>query len=306
MRQDRGFTIVELLIVVVVIAILAAITIVSYNGIQNRAKQSAAQSSAKQAFTKVQSYAIQNADQYPATLSSVGINDADSTTFQYSVNNTSNPKTFCITATSSNSSYSVSNELSTPKVGGCPGHSANGVAAITNLIQNPGSESEPIQAMNTANGCSSTLDSDAQSGQKSTILTKSTNYCFARVFDSASGVSLSGKTIRITGWVKSPVDNVILVYRAMGTGYYSMAKPVTPNAWTRVTQTYAVAASDTSNPIIDFGYENANLASGAQFKVDSFMVTEGTADYQYADGNSQGWTWNGTVNNSTSTGPGRI
>lgn len=36
--RAAGFTIVELLIVVVVIAILAAITIVSYNGIQERAK----------------------------------------------------------------------------------------------------------------------------------------------------------------------------------------------------------------------------------------------------------------------------
>lgn len=36
-KKQKGFTIVELLIVVVVIAILAAITIVSYNGIQTRA-----------------------------------------------------------------------------------------------------------------------------------------------------------------------------------------------------------------------------------------------------------------------------
>lgn len=36
--QRRGFTIVELLIVVVVIAILASITIVSFNGIQTRAR----------------------------------------------------------------------------------------------------------------------------------------------------------------------------------------------------------------------------------------------------------------------------
>ena len=37
-RRQSGFTIVELLIVIVVIGILAAITIVAYNGIQTRAK----------------------------------------------------------------------------------------------------------------------------------------------------------------------------------------------------------------------------------------------------------------------------
>ena len=37
--KKSGFTIVELLIVVVVIAILAAISIVAYAGIQNRANE---------------------------------------------------------------------------------------------------------------------------------------------------------------------------------------------------------------------------------------------------------------------------
>ena len=41
-KTHHGFTIVELLIVIVVIAILATITIVSYNGIRNRANVSKA------------------------------------------------------------------------------------------------------------------------------------------------------------------------------------------------------------------------------------------------------------------------
>lgn len=39
-RLSRGFTIVELLIVIVIIAILATITMVAYNGLQDRAKTS--------------------------------------------------------------------------------------------------------------------------------------------------------------------------------------------------------------------------------------------------------------------------
>ena len=53
-QAERGFTIVELLIVVVVIAILAAITIVSYNGITNRANQSASKSAASNVQKKVE------------------------------------------------------------------------------------------------------------------------------------------------------------------------------------------------------------------------------------------------------------
>lgn len=52
--NNRGFTLVELLIVIVIIAILAAISIVAYNGIQNRARNSAAAEAASQLATKIE------------------------------------------------------------------------------------------------------------------------------------------------------------------------------------------------------------------------------------------------------------
>lgn len=57
MKKDRGFTIVELLIVIVVIAILAAIVIVAYNGVQKRAQASTARANAEGVQKVVEAYA---------------------------------------------------------------------------------------------------------------------------------------------------------------------------------------------------------------------------------------------------------
>jgi len=62
--QKDGFTIVELLIVVVVIAILAAITIVSYRGISTRAIEASARSDINALGKKFEIYKIENG-KYP-------------------------------------------------------------------------------------------------------------------------------------------------------------------------------------------------------------------------------------------------
>ncbi|MNH58511.1 Type II secretion system protein G precursor [compost metagenome] len=65
-KYTSGFTIVELLIVIVIIGILAAITIVAYNGIQNRAFNSRVQSDIKNVQKLVENYNAINGS-YPST-----------------------------------------------------------------------------------------------------------------------------------------------------------------------------------------------------------------------------------------------
>jgi prepilin-type N-terminal cleavage/methylation domain-containing protein len=72
MKADKGFTIVELLIVIVVIGILAAIVIVAYQGVTARANTSKAQTNAVSLQKKAEAYNADNSAQggngvYPAS-----------------------------------------------------------------------------------------------------------------------------------------------------------------------------------------------------------------------------------------------
>lgn len=80
MKKSRsGFTIVELLIVIVVIAILAAITIVAYNGIQQRARDSQRKQDVATIQKALEMYYMDNGKYPPGSSTGMGI-DAWSTT----------------------------------------------------------------------------------------------------------------------------------------------------------------------------------------------------------------------------------
>ena len=78
-KKAYGFTIVELLIVIVVIAILAAISIAAYTNIQQRAKNTAIINAASQSLKMIQAY-IAEKGTYPYAPSTAGSACITSTT----------------------------------------------------------------------------------------------------------------------------------------------------------------------------------------------------------------------------------
>lgn len=133
-RKAYGFTIVELLIVIVVIGILAAVSIVAYNGINNRARVASASSALDQARKKLDLYKVENGS-YPADLSTAGIASSSGVAYGYSTTNSN--ANFCLTATVGDISYYLDNDTkATPTEGGCNGHTWPGGVAMTNLVTN--------------------------------------------------------------------------------------------------------------------------------------------------------------------------
>lgn len=82
-NNRSGFTIVELLIVVVVIAILAVITTVAFNGIQNRASDSAVSSDLTNMARKIKMFYVTN-NRYPQGSADMNTLDVKITKNAYS------------------------------------------------------------------------------------------------------------------------------------------------------------------------------------------------------------------------------
>jgi|GEM_PF-1054748 len=122
---QRGFTIVELLIVIVVIAILAAITIVSYNGITNRAIQTSLQSDLRNAQKTIQLAELEG----DIPTDSSAFKASNGAVYQYTYDNSTSPKAYCLTATIKATSFYIST-AGNPTPGACPGH-INGIAPPT-------------------------------------------------------------------------------------------------------------------------------------------------------------------------------
>jgi len=119
---QRGFTIVELLIVIVVIGILAAITIVAFNGVQSRASGAVLKSDLSNAQTQL-GIDYTNNQAYPDSKETAnggkGLSTSSGTSLEYSLINGQ----YCMTVSSTRTTavYNVSSATNTVADGACPG-----------------------------------------------------------------------------------------------------------------------------------------------------------------------------------------
>jgi prepilin-type N-terminal cleavage/methylation domain-containing protein len=124
--NQKGFTLVELVITITVISILAVIGYVAYGGMQTRAREAIVRSDLASAVD------ILNVDKarsggtaYPDDIDNAdrgnGLPASDGTSYQYTVNNAVSPPTFCLTAINDTVAMYIS-EASYPQSGVCSGH----------------------------------------------------------------------------------------------------------------------------------------------------------------------------------------
>jgi len=118
---NRGFTIVELLVVIVVIGILAAITIVAYTGISQRAKEASLKSDLDNSSKLIKLFQVtESSSNYPTAnvcptpgVTEICLKASGTNTYTYTVSNGTNPKTFTLDATNGTTVYRITDD-STP------------------------------------------------------------------------------------------------------------------------------------------------------------------------------------------------
>jgi len=301
-KKQTGFTIVELLIVVVVIAILAAITIVSYNGIQNRAKESAAQSTAAQVGKRMLQHAIEKGEIYPADkaafLSYAGVADTSDTTYDYFVS--PDQKSFCAGTTKQNVSYSFSASSGGAVKGRC----------MENLAANPSAAGVSLAHFGAAGSTHATtskaISSDrAHSGTTALKATVSAAGQLSVMSKPAAPLRLNaGESLSWSFWVYSTkagnVSNLAEANRVSDGTYTNsggVVSNVPANTWTKISRTWSPPEDQNISQI---GFYNLQVVSGDLLWFDEFAIYKSDKPYQYSDGDSTGAFWNGNVNASSS------
>ncbi len=107
-NKQTGFTIVELLVVIVVIAILAAITVVAYSGLRDRATDSLIKEGLAKASKSLELDKVDRGT-YVSQLSELAnpLGDNGTVTYQYTAEGVGTDRTYCLSGTSGSRSLYI-------------------------------------------------------------------------------------------------------------------------------------------------------------------------------------------------------
>jgi prepilin-type N-terminal cleavage/methylation domain-containing protein len=247
-KKQTGFTIVELLIVIVVIGILAAITVVAYNGIQTRARTATITSTLVNAAKSANvTYNLNGT--YPAAS---GLQSGNGLSLAITSDNQA--QTFCITATGTG--YSPRNVDQTGQVsdGPCEGQSGGSGYCPTSFVD--------------INGyyCNGTIGSVATKNTGAVRLAASTaevpiNAPAEFVGRQTSRDNLIGSTFTVvageiycvSGWAATSTSTVthtvgLMISGAGQTNQWRGGNNLspTPNAWQKITGCITIPANYTT------------------------------------------------------------
>ena len=310
-----GFTIVELLVIIVVIAILASITIVSYSMITDNARHKTAETDAQGIAVYLNKYKAENGA-YPASLDLLSSTPKAESTFQYTYDAVNN--TYCVTASVKGASAYVVSGNSVAKDGGCPGHGVNGEGPVTNIASNPSAEINIGWNSNNGSTYPRVIDTSVkrtgtQSVRSSGVSAGATLLSmYAPGASSGNGnalLSQDATTYTQSIYFKADVPHtgrIAVAWRVGGVWSSSVSSANitgTPGEWTRVIQTFAVPANVEFVRGAAYVTASSSQPAGTPAWVDDYMLVEGDSTPAYADGSSANWLWTGTPNASTSHGP---
>lgn len=261
-----GFTIIELLVVIAVIGILAAITLVSYSGITNRATIASIQSDLSNASTKLRLYQTENGVLPTTAANAIAAKlispNPSMDYYSYGVDSLSNPQYFCYMYRKGTDVYAV-DSYSAPSDGVC----------LTNLISNG-------DFSNGTTGWGTEYSTISASGGVVSDTSNGGNV-YAVVSKNCSGCAISGHSIYAT--FKQRVTNssalsigVMIADGASNKSIPSTTSPVINNWYTRSGTVLFTGSGDlVFKPV--HGYVDGPTANGKVMEVKFPSVFDLTA-----------------------------
>jgi len=308
-QKQSAFTIVELLIVIVVIGILAAITIVAFNGIQNRAKVAALQSDVANAMKTVEAFKASSAtSQYPTTSAQADIKSSPGTTATYVSYGSGSG--YCVqisTNTGTPVNYYATNNVKF-KEGVC--------TTTTNIITNPS-----LETTTSPWGLQWYGGGGAGTSARTTDAARCGSYGYRKTWTTAGGGQdvgynytqpiTAGKSYAFAISIRTSYPTTSRFWvdwkNSGGTSIandgttFSKAYPQNANEWKDLSIVLTAPAGAANVQILWGPYPSGgeqgagvNTPVNATVDTDCLLVAESNYAIGYADGDSPNWSWSGT------------